>query len=99
MREEFLVVSCREVRALVRPARFRPMEGTLNDCFGHVEHERELEGRRQLGVEGPAVVLEGHVVEPLLEFSKGYCCLDERSPGPVNSRASLDRLLHLLSET
>src|SRR5437762_14187765 len=53
-----LIVTFREVCALVRPARLLPLECRLYQCFGNIDHELELERGSQLGVEAQAVIVQ-----------------------------------------
>ena len=49
VRKVALVVSCRKVDSLVRPARFFPGERRIHDGVGHVQHERQLQRGDSLG--------------------------------------------------
>ena len=66
VRQEFFIIPLGKVRALMSATRFRALPGALDDRFGHVEHKREFERRGQFGIEGVAVILDGHVPKPFM---------------------------------
>ena len=70
MRQEVLIVAGGEVGALVGAARLLAAQGRPDHGLGHVQHEGQLQGGDQLGVEGAAVVVERHAAEALLELAE-----------------------------
>src|ERR1051326_1908605 len=98
MRQKLLVIASREVRALMRPARLRPMQRTLDHRLRHVEHIRQLKRRRQLRVECTAVVVKSDIREALLQLAELVARPRKRSARTVNAGARLHRLLHLLTD-
>src|SRR4030095_11761494 len=64
--QKLAVIPLGEVSALMRPARFGSIQGTLNDGFRYVQHERKLQCRSQFGVEGAAVIRHGNIPKALL---------------------------------
>ena len=69
MLQEVVVVAVGEVGSLVRAARLRALQRRVRDRLADIEQEAELDRRRELGVEALAVVVDGDVLEALLELA------------------------------
>ena len=85
VRQKMLVVALGEVGSLVRAAGFFAAQSGFDDCLRDVEHPRQLEQRRQLGIERVAVIVdpdlrEAFLQHPELEVQARRCGPSSRTP-------------------
>src|SRR6266540_975135 len=89
------VVAGRIVRAAVRAARLPPVPRAVRDRRCDVEHEVELEDRREFCVEHPVLVRQADVGESFAQLGELLARLDEVRLFPEDPDGQVHELLHL----
>src|SRR5699024_8071094 len=90
-----LVIAGGEVLPVVPAAGFLPVQGRSDDRFGEVEHETELEGFHEFGVEPLALILYRDPVVTLLQFLHLRLRLLQRFGGAEHLYVRVHRLLQV----
>src|SRR4029077_14452256 len=78
VRQEMLVVALGKVGSLMRAAGFFSMQRGFDDRLCNIEHPRQLEQRRQLRIEGVAVIVDAGLCESFLQHPDLVDRLGER---------------------